>query len=181
MKKLILLVLIPIAFIACQKSGTNPTKTVGSKQDTIPDTAYFKVQLIKDSTIKNGTNEILVEFNHKFHLSFTTMNSEDVALPGWNPNFAILGITSDGTLVGWDGIPYSPGVSIPLFITATTGPYLLKAYFLKKIPSDMHIWCKDNYLKDSLDLRKGNYNFTIDNADANSFGKNRFQIIVGPK
>jgi hypothetical protein len=45
----------------------------------------------------------------------------------------------------------------------------------------MHIFCKDNYLKDSLDLRKGNYNFTIDNADANSFGKKRFQIAVRPQ
>jgi hypothetical protein len=101
MKKSILLALVVLAFAACQKSGTNPTKITASKQDTIPDTAYFKVQLIKDSTIRNGTNEILVEFNHKFHLSFTTMNSEDVAPPGWNPNFAILGIASDGTMVGW--------------------------------------------------------------------------------
>jgi hypothetical protein len=182
MKKLLLIALIPLALTACQKSGTNPTKITASKHDTIPDTGYFKVQLIKDSTIKNGTNEILVVFNHKFHLSYNSTGiSEDAAVPGWNPNLNILAITSDGILVNEDGVPYSPGVSIPLFITATDGPYLIKAYLLKKIPSDIHIWCKDNYLKDSLDLNKGNYSFTINNADTNSFDKKRFQIVVRPQ
>lgn len=179
MKKLTLFALIPLALASCQKSGTSPIKVATSTQDTIPDTAYFKVQLIKDSTVRGGTNEILVVFNHKFHLS--NKIGEDAIAPSWGPNLAILGITSDGALVIEDGIPYSPQVSIPLFVTATTGPYWLKAYTLSKIPADMHIWCKDNYSKDSVDLRKGNYNFNIDKADTNSFGKKRFQIIVGPK
>jgi len=33
-------------------------------------------------------------------------------------------------------------------------------------------------LKDSLDLRTGNYHFNVDQADTNSFGKKRFQIVV---
>lgn len=173
MKKLILLALIPLALAACQKAGTSPTKPIVIGKDTIPDSAALKIQLVKDSS---NNVEFLVLFSRNFHLNY--INSEDVEVPGRNPNFNISAISSDGILLTWDGVPYSPGMSIPIDVNATNGPYFLRTYYFHKIPSYIHVWCRDNYLKDSLDLRTGNYHFSIDNADTNSFGRKRFQIVV---
>ena len=182
MKKLIFFVLIPLALAACQKAGAPPNKIVASKQDTIPDSAFFRLDLIKDSTNRFGIEEAVVHFNHIYHLSYNLANGEDAAPPpGYDPNFYIFVLTSDDIATLEVGVPYSAGVKVPLSFTAAGGPCVLKVSQQKKIPADIHIWCKDNYLKDSVDLQKGNYNFTIDKADTNSFGKKRFQIIVGPK
>ncbi|MEO6849647.1 MAG: hypothetical protein ABI203_04320, partial [Mucilaginibacter sp.] len=121
---------------------------------------------------------------YAYHLSF--INSEDSSppgLPGINaPALNLMSITSDGIAVISDGIPYKAGVTVPLRLTvASSGPYVLKAYYLRWFPADIHIWCKDNLLKDSVDLRKGNYSFTVDRTDPNQYGINRFVISLGPK
>lgn len=179
MKKIILILLGAIAFAACQKNGTNSPKPVTASKDTIPDEAYFKVQIVKDSI---QYYEILIHFNHTFHLNYTSVTAANIAedekvisLPA---KLNLSAITSDGTLVNWDGVPYTQGMSIPLDANAYTGVYFLKTVNLTNIPSSAHIWVKDNLLKDSLDLRTGNYHFNIDQADTNSFGKRRFQIVV---
>lgn len=182
MKKLILLAIIPLAFSACQKLGPAPSNSAVMAKDTIPDTGLFYLRLVKDSTKsvrEEGYVETAVEFDHQFHLYYD--GAEDSHVPDFDPNLVVLGITSDGQLVQWDGIPYAPGVTIPIFVQAATGPYFLKISLLRKIPADINIWCRDNYLKDSLNLRKGNYNFNVDRADANTFGKKRFQIIIRPQ
>ncbi len=171
MKKVIFLAIITLAFVACKKNNTSTPLTL----NTIPDSAYFKVKLVKDSILYN---EIAIHFDHVYHLYYSLENAEDATVPGINPNLNISALTSDGGAVNIDGIPYTPGVTVPLMISAANGAYFLRAYYLRKIPSYIHIWCKDNYLKDSLDLRTGNYHFTVNHADTNTFGKRRFQIIV---
>jgi hypothetical protein len=155
-------------------------------QDTLSDSALFKIQLlnVKDSLPPPswaGRVEMLIHFNHAYHLSYNSNNAEDATVPGYNPNLNVMGITTDGVIVQWDGIPYKAGVTVPLFVSAASGQYALRAYYLRGFPQDIHIWCKDNYLKDSVDLRKGNYEFIVDHADTNQFGKKRFEIILGPK
>jgi hypothetical protein len=175
MKKIILIILVAIAFAACQKNGTNSPKPVTPTKDTIPDGASLRMQLVKDSS---KYYEILVHFNHTFHLVRNYNNDEDAIVPGGDPNLDLSAISSDGYLLSVDGVPYTPGLSIPLKGSAANGPYFLRASHLVNMPSSIHIWCKDNYLKDSLDLRTGNYHFNVDNADTNSFGKNRFRIVL---
>ena len=175
MKKFILLALIAVAFAACQKNGTSPSKPVTIPKDTIPDGARLRMQLVKDSS---KYYEILVHFNHTFHLVRNYNNDEDAIVPGGDPNLDLSAISSDGYLLSVDGVPYASGLSIPLAGRAANGSYFLRASHLVNVPSSIHIWCKDNYLKDSLDLRTGNYHFNVDNADTNSFGKKRFQIVV---
>jgi hypothetical protein len=179
MKKLILLALIAVTFIACQKTGTVPSKVMSASKDTIPDGAAFKVQMVKDSIYNY---EVLIHFYHGFHLNYslsqTIYGAEDVTVPELPASLNLSAITSDGVLVNFDGVPYTPGMSIPLDANAADGSYFLKTSFQQNIPSYIHFWCKDNYLKDSIDLRTGNYHFNINNADTNSFGRNRFKIVV---
>jgi len=132
-----------------------------------------------------GRSEMLIHFNHAYHLSFNHGFApdfdEDVAVPGYDPNLNVMGITTDRIILQIDGVPYKAGVSVPLFVSVATGQYVLRAYYLRWFPQDIHIWCKDNYLKDSVDLRKGNYKFTVDKADTNQWGMKRFVIGLGPK
>jgi hypothetical protein len=176
MKKLILLALIPLAFAACQKAETTPSNAITVSKDTIPDGARIKVQLVMDSIVND---EIAIVFNHTFHNYYTLSNSEDETVPGAGTKLNIFALSSDGIALIVDGVPYTPGMAIPLDVFAkNSGPFLFKISYLLNIPSSTHIWCRDNYLKDSLDLRTGNYHFNIDNADTSSFGKNRFKIVV---
>jgi len=132
------------------------------------------VQLVKDSSTKD---EIAIQFSKTYHLTYDAY--EDNRVPASSPPVLLSALASDGTVLNWDGVPYTPGMSIPLAANVTTsGPYFLKVSRLVNIPSNIQVWCKDNLTKDSLNIRKGNYHFNIDNADTNSFGKRRFQIVV---
>ena len=141
--------------------------------------AHFNLRIVKDSL---QYYEILVRFNHTYSLNYEDINnaniSEDATVISLPAKLNLSAITSDGVLVNFDGLPYTKGMAIPLDVNAYTGAYFLKAVRLTNIPSYSHIWVKDSLLKDSLDLRTGNYHFNIDQADANSFGKKRFQVVV---
>jgi len=192
MKRLLLLALIAlsIGFASCRKSGIKPTPAAPKIQDTLSDSALFKIQLVnvKDTLPPPswmGREEMFIHFNHAYSTAFShgppPYYNEDSFPPGYNPDLFVSGITSDGRLADWYGTPYQTNMHIPLFLSAATGQYVLRAYYLRWFPQDIHIWCKDNYLKDSVDLRKGNYAFTVDKADTNQYGKKRFAIILGPK
>jgi hypothetical protein len=186
MNKIILLALLALSsgFGSCRKSGFKPSKL--KIQDTLSDSALFKIQLVNvmDSlpiTSFAGRNETLIHLNHAYHLSYYPGYDEDSSPPGYSPILTVMGITTDGIPLLSDGIPYKAGVSVPLLVAAASGQYILRAYYLRWFPKDIHIWCKDNYLKDSVDLRKGNCSFTVDHADTNQWGTKRFVISVGPK
>jgi len=178
-----------MVFVACQKTKITPGPSAIGK-DTIPDGASFKLQMETDSIgyefPSNDTANVLVHFNHAYHLNYSFYNGEDKGAQS-----ALLGtwyftaLSNDGGLLTLDGVPYKPGVAIPVFITSRATTYheqhfILNVLNLTNIPSDIHIWCKDNQLKDSADLRKGPFRFYMHRADTSSYGGNRFQIVVEP-
>ncbi|HEY8783928.1 MAG TPA: T9SS type A sorting domain-containing protein [Mucilaginibacter sp.] len=60
-----------------------------------------------------------------------------------------------------------------------TGSYAMQRTALESIPKIYDVWLMDNYKKDSLDLRNNStYAFNIDLSDTNSYGKNRFQVVI---
>ena len=70
--------------------------------------------------------------------------------------------------------------AIPLSISATSdGSYQLKLKEISALPSIYQLILKDNYLKDSINLRmQPNYNFTITNGDTLSYGASRFVLLI---
>lgn len=194
MKNVILSALILFAFTACrkmEKAEANkqltqlPLKdtTVAVKYDTIIDHTTFNVRLVKDST---WYNDIQIAFNHSFSLGI--VNNEDSRPFGLNPEFSKAGVrldalSTDGQELDIDGLPYKPGLTIGLEVRAVvSGPVFLGIWRVQvhPIPPSIRILLQDNYLKDSLDLRKGNYYFNIDNTNPNTYGKNRFKLILKP-
>jgi len=148
-----------------------PLKTT---KDTIPDNAFFKIQLGKDSI---NTDETLIEFNHRSGVNLS-MSYDAPYFSGFG-QVSLASVSGNGVDLAIYSLPYTSGMSIGLDAHAKTdGAYFLRMSYEKNIPSDVHIFLKDTYLKDSVDVRNINYNFNITKADTNSFGRNRFKIIV---
>jgi hypothetical protein len=62
---------------------------------------------------------------------------------------------------------------------AKSGVFSLQRTALDSIPKIYEIWLMDKYKKDSLDLKNNkDYTFYINKSDTNSFGSNRFQIVI---
>ncbi|MGZ3820013.1 MAG: hypothetical protein ACXVB6_05445 [Mucilaginibacter sp.] len=190
MIKLILPALLIITLASCQKNKITPAPSAVGK-DTIADGAFFKLQLATDSIgyefPTNDTMNVRVRFNHAYHLDYSFYGGEDIGANDYNgfSGWYFTAISRDGGLLVSDGVPYKPGVTIPLFIAsaATTTHeqhFILHALNLANIPDDIHIWCKDKQLKDSADLRKGPFRFYIHRLDTASYGGNRLQIVVEP-
>ena len=143
-------------------------------KDTIPDNANFKIQLGKDSI---NTDETLIEFNHRSGVNLS-MSDDAPYFTGFG-QVSLASVCGNGVDLAIYSLPYTPGMSIALDVHAKTdGAYFLKMSDQKNIPSDVHILLKDTYLKDSVDVRSVNYNFKITKADTNSFGRNRFKLVV---
>jgi hypothetical protein len=91
-------------------------------------------------------------------------------------------LTSDSIKTSIHHLPL-PGKTqeiIPLFVDATaSGPYKIKLADVKDLPTIYEVWLKDNFTKDSVDIKaQTNYNFTIDKGNSASFGNKRLQLII---
>jgi hypothetical protein len=184
MKKLIFLLPIIVAFSACQKTKVTPGPSAIGK-DTIPDGASFTLQMRADSDgyeyPSRDSSNVKVHFNHAYHLIYTPYNGEDGGVGYYYTVWHFAALSDDGGELFLDGVPYKPGVTVPLSLDPIRQRYYrLRAYQLINIPDDIHIWCKDSYLKDSVDLRKQELHFHILYADTTSYGNNRFKIVVEP-
>ena len=180
MKKLSLLSVVLFSLAACNKAenilpklSMKVTKNIVlPKIDTIPDNAMLKIKLCKDSV---NTDETTLIFNHSASTRFS-YDDDALYFTGFG-QVSMASISTDGKDMAIYSLPYTPGMSIGLDArTKTDGAYLLKISYENKMPSNIQVWLKDNYLKDSVDVCKGNYNFNVAKADTNSFGKRRFKL-----
>ena len=65
------------------------------------------------------------------------------------------------------------------FSVVNDGIYQLTRPDFKAIPQLFDVWLMDAYKKDSVDIRHNDtYSFNVTKSDTNSFGANRFSIIV---
>ncbi|MFB9841010.1 hypothetical protein [Mucilaginibacter ginsenosidivorans] len=153
---------------------STPVTPVAAATDTIPEMAGFKLKLIEDNT---NYDEVLFMFKQKSSTTYDAM--EDGKYFTGNGQVSLASISSDGTDLAVNSLPYSPGMSIGLDANAKTdGTYTFDLSFQIKIPYDVHIWLKDNLLNNSVDLRITDYTFKVSKADPNSFGNKRFELII---
>ena len=145
--------------------------------DTIPDHAAFKIKLVKDDI---NSDETMIIFNKASKTTYSA--SEDALyLQGFGQE-GLSSISSDGRDLVFNNLPYTPGMSIRLNVRAQAdGPFSFQLSYQTKVPANTQIWLKDNYKKDSVDVRTVNYKFNVTKADTNSFGQNRFKLIIKNK
>jgi hypothetical protein len=179
---LLLLPLSLFSLAACQKEAkpipqnipAGSAAIVAVSLDTIPDKASFKIKLIKDSM---NYDETAIVFGHTASLDY--IPTEDATyLTGFGKE-SLSSLSSDGTALAINRLPYSPGMSIYLDMHAKAdGNFFLETSYKNNIPANIHIWLKDTFLKDSVDIGVANYNFSVSKADTNSMGGKRFKLTL---
>lgn len=183
MKPALSTIVFIILFASCIKGINNlpivpkrpiPSQPVVIQKDTVPDGGAFKIVFQKDSLQADETE---VAFNHTTSTMY--FNTQDaVYFPG-NGVVSLSSLTSDGVPCAIQQLPYLQGYPIRLKIVAKDdGIYVLRLSYINQIPKTIRIWLKDRYMKDSLDMRIGNYAFQITKADTNTFGQSRFAVAL---
>lgn len=167
-------------------SGQTPTSGTGSTGvkpavtavlDTIPDKAVLKLKLVKDSV---NYDETMFIFDHTASLLFD-INDDAPYMSGYGPE-SLASMSSDGRDLIINTLPYKQGLSIGLDVGAKAdGAFALQVSYLKNIPADIQVIVRDNYLKDSLDVRTGPYQFNIVKSDAATYGTSRFSLVFRNK
>ena len=144
------------------------------QRDSIPDSACLKIRILKDSTM---IDETAVAF---FRSATPTYNTQMDAkyFPGYGIA-SLATLTSDGVPCASQCIPFRQTNAVGLSIgSKESNNYLLKLSYLHKFPAGIHIWLKDKFLSDSVDLRSKNYAFTVNKPDTNTFGSDRFKVVI---
>jgi hypothetical protein len=182
MKTSVLLLLSLFALAACKKEAMvapapAPLKfadVAALKNDTIPDKAAFKIKLVKD---ENNYDETMFIFNKAASLDFDG-NQDAVYFPGFGQE-SLSSISPDGKNLAIYKLPYRPNMSIDLNVNvANSGAFVLTLSYANKIPSNIHVWVRDNYLDNSFDVSAKDYSFKVIKSDANSYGSERFQLVM---
>ncbi|MDB5125219.1 MAG: Cadherin-like beta sandwich domain protein [Mucilaginibacter sp.] len=192
MKRLIfILFVVAIASLtSCQKDVVTPADQSAQSNQKIATTfkvlshytintavnGFLRIVLAKDSVNKD---DILIMFNPNTSPAFVF--NEDAS---YFPGYGLVGfssMSSNGVQLTIDKRPF-PAVStaIPLNVyAAKSDVYMLNLTVVDSIPTNYDIWLMDDYKKDSLDFRHNpTYAFNLNLADTNSFGSNRFSLVI---
>ena len=157
-------------------STTPPTNTGGVTLDTVSVNGYLRMHLAKDNF---NTDGMMIVFKPTANTAY--VKGEDAPyLPGFG-QVSLSSSSSDGVALAINAMPLTPqGLTIGLNIHAQTdGTYYLNMDSIKSVPKNYQIWLKDNYKKDSLDMRLYPiYAFDLYNADTTSYGSNRFKLVI---
>jgi hypothetical protein len=182
MKKLTLLSAVLFSLAACNKAEEISPKVqmkmtkniILPDIDTLADNAMLKIQLCKDSI---NTDETTFVFNHAASPDFCYAD-DALYFTGFG-QVSLASISADGKDLAIYSLPFRSQAAIGLDVhMKTDGAYLFKISFESKIPSNIQVWLKDAYRRDSVDVSKGNYLFNMANADTSSFGNKRFSIVL---
>lgn len=183
MKPALSTIVLIILFASCIKGINNlpiapkkpvPAQPVVVQRDTAPDGSAFKVMIQKDSA---QLDETMLIFDHTASTMY--LNSQDaVYFPGFGVA-SICSLTSDGVTCAIQKLPYLQEHPIGFKVGAKTdGIYILRLSYANQIPASIKFWLKDKYMKDSLNIRAGNYAFQVIKADTNTYGQARFTVIL---
>ena len=195
MRAAILLLLVMLSFAACKKTAElvpqkGPVKAkvdsvsvvktdtvsnvVATKPDSIPDNAGFRLRLFKDNS---NYDETLFMFRKTASLNFAS-NMDATYMQGFGQE-SLASISADNKELSIYSLPFTQGMSVALDVEAKNdGAYSLQMSFQTKMPSNIQVWVKDTYLKDSVNVCSGNYNFNVAKADTNSYGTKRFRLMI---
>ncbi len=160
------------------KVNTQVTGTqllMGKPLDNTANAQYLRLQLAKDSV---NTDDMLVRINSSAKTAF----DETVDAPykvGYG-TVSLSSLSSDRVALAINTRPLpKTSDTIGLVVNANAdGIYSLNMKTVTGIPQLYDIWLKDNYKKDSLDMRhNASYSFNILKSDTNSFGSKRFSLV----
>jgi hypothetical protein len=136
---------------------------------------YIQFEMIRDSA---NADFAYIHFNDSANPKYN--KTDDIDDVNGNGQAVFFGsLTADSVEVAVNSMPLTKNTSFYLSVNATTqGAFSLKRTDLVNVSSAYDVFLMDHFLKDSLDLRQNDtYAFNI-TSDPNSYGNNRFQVII---
>ncbi|GGH19524.1 T9SS type A sorting domain-containing protein [Mucilaginibacter phyllosphaerae] len=136
----------------------------------------FYIKMERDSLIDDYCG---IYFNTGASANYDEEDAQD--LDGASSQVYMSSYSADGVRTAINHMPdYRKGPGIKLYVNAAKdGLYKLKIEDIRNIDPLYDIWLKDNYKKDSLNLRLYNtYGFNVIKSDTSSFGANRFKLVI---
>lgn len=167
-------------FTESMKTATQPIPLLMSTSPVIQKEGFITMQMVQDSANYDVT---LLRFSNDYNENY--LNTEDADDLSANGQTVFLGaMTADKHLVSTASQPLNKKkTAVYLSVDdASSGTFTLNKMSLTDIPEKYDVWLKDNYKKDSLDLRaNSSYSFNIDKNNAATFGDNRFEVAISLK
>lgn len=165
-----------------QGSATKLNILMGMPKIASTDEPLIRLQMFLDSL---NTDEIVVRLNNNASNAFA--QSEDAEdLGGFGAAVGLSAMSGDSLAMSLaiDRRPFpaqSASQIIPLNVAAAnSGSYQLKLTQLTSLPGVYQVVLRDNYLQDSVVMHAGtSYAFKIDLTNPATFGKDRFQLVIG--
>ena len=124
-------------------------------------------------------NECGIYFGSAWSDNFDNNDAIDIA--GTTQKIDLSSLTADGNHVGINSMSgYTKGKRVALYVKAATdGNYSFSLSDMQNMDTTMfHVYLVDNLKKDSVDIIKTKYAFTITNADTTTYGANRFVLAI---
>ncbi|MES2428156.1 MAG: T9SS type A sorting domain-containing protein [Bacteroidota bacterium] len=147
--------------------------------DTAPvSNPILSFKLIKDSI--NTDNVVLAFNNHTDNKFSEADDAEDMNGNGALVSLSLISSDNITASIKQIKLPQKNQQIIKLLADAkSSGKYQIQMLQRSALPPAYDVWLMDNFTKDSLDIKHNNtYTFNINKSDTNTFGRNRFKIIV---
>ena len=159
-------------------AGTSPALFMALKPTTANAFAGLHLQLSKDSAITQTGIYFSAAWSDKY-----SGNQDAYDINGLSSPLLLSSFTSDGFRVSINLLgDYIGGKRVKLFVHGSvSGQYNLGLADIVRLDTIYNVLLVDNLLKDSVNLRKATYNFTINPADTTTFGANRFVMVIALK
>ncbi|HJP62799.1 MAG TPA: T9SS type A sorting domain-containing protein, partial [Mucilaginibacter sp.] len=162
------------AKVSTQVTGLN--LLMGKPMQEYTNLQYLHLVLAKDSV---NTDDIII---HLKSGAPTVYDAETEALYRTGQGVVSLSSMSSDKFPLAINVQPLPKKTLTIALSASasaSGYYKLNLQKVVGISKLYSIWLVDNFTKDSVDMREAiSYNFAIDKADSNSFGPNRFKLII---
>jgi len=166
-----------VTFTESAKSTVNNTSIhllMGAKpkNDILP---VLHIKVVMDSTNADNT---AIFFKDGYSAAYD--GNDAIRFGSIESRVSLASISSDKQNMIMNFMPAVSDVkSVKLSVAGSTnGLYTLNFSSAETIDKRFGIWLKDNYKKDSLDIRNNSsYAFNINRTDTASFGSNRFEIV----
>ncbi len=135
-------------------------------------------KLIKDSI---NTDDVVLAFNNHTENKFNEADdAEDMNGNGALVSLSLISSDNITASIKQIKLPQKQQQIIKLLADAkSSGKYQIQMLQRSALPPAYDVWLMDNFTKDSLDIKHNStYIFNINKSDTNTFGRNRFKIIV---
>ena len=138
---------------------------------------HLLLSLNKDSI---NYEESLIGFNQNARAQLVVNEDAGYLLGSSAVHFSTLSSDNAKLAINRQPLPTLGTSAIPLAVSASSnGSYQLNLREIQGIPAIYQLILKDNYLKDSINIRsQRKYTFTLNNNDTSTYGTSRFVLLI---